>query len=117
MRTRTTIGLWTALGALALAGCAPMLRIQHRDRTHPAAAIRVNDAPRVTIRYGESMSLPVSEGTCSIQAAPPEGGRNPWTDDGRGWEIYLEDDADLILLAPPGPIAAPEPADEKGART
>jgi hypothetical protein len=85
---------------LGIAGCGPSIEIIHQDPTHPIVQITVDNNRTKTLDYGDDTSVSVSEGPHLVRAVPKGENQCPWTDDGEGWTIWVEKEAQLTLLPP-----------------
>lgn len=82
-----------------LAACGgPTLMVRHQDPTHPLVDIRVDDENVGAIEYGETLSMRVEEGVHQVDASPRGSDTNPWTEDGSGWRLFVQYEAQLTLL-------------------
>jgi len=82
-------------------GCSPKITIRHQDPTHQLVRITLDQKDEGTLEYGEKESFSVSRGTHFLEAVPEGATQSPWTNDGKGWTIWVDRGAELTLLAPP----------------
>jgi hypothetical protein len=89
-----------SLLSLILVACAPALTIRHSDPSTKQIKILLDDQEEGVIEWGEDFVISLPDGVHSVNAVTAEDGLNIWSNDGRGWRIYLEEDAELVLLTP-----------------
>jgi hypothetical protein len=82
------------------AGCGPSIVIIHQDPTYPTVQISIDSGKTKTLELGDDISISVSEGSHLVNAVPMGENRCPWTEDGEGWTIWVEKEAELTLLPP-----------------
>ena len=92
--------LCVCLIALSLVGCASSLAIHHRDPTHKRVSVTIDEEHQGEIDYGDEKTIRVSRGARHVDIVPVGSTMNPWTIDGKGWIIWVDEDAVLTLLPP-----------------
>ena len=97
---RISVGLFLPLWVVT--ACSPSVQVNHRDPTHQSVDIFIDNDTSKTLDYGDDESISVSEGAHVITALPVGEKASPWTEDGKGWTIWVEKEAILTLLPPTG---------------
>ncbi|MCP4677570.1 MAG: hypothetical protein GY854_19060 [Deltaproteobacteria bacterium] len=97
MMIRCIVILSLALSVLGL-GCAPKIIIRLQDKKYKNVVVKIDDKKVGVLNYGDSLSKKVSKGNHSIDAMPKGSSQCPWTEDGEGWNVYVDEGATLTLL-------------------
>ena len=92
--------LCVCLIALSLPGCASSIAIHHRDPTYKRVSVTIDKEHQGEINYGDEKTIGVSRGAHQVEVVPVGSTLNPWTLDGKGWIIWVDEDAILTLLPP-----------------
>ena len=92
---------------LVLVSCSPEIAIVHRDHTHQRVRVTIDKNKTKHLDFGDDVSVNVSRGEHLVEAIPEGKTECPWTDDGKGWIIWVDKNAILTLL-PPASVPAGE---------
>jgi hypothetical protein len=88
---------------LGIVGCSPKITIIHQDPTNQRVLIRIDHGEVDTLEFGGKTSEKVSRGMHYVEAIP-DGEKNcPWTENGKGWSIWVDKGTVLTLLEPTAP--------------
>ena len=91
-------GTLLLLCSMVAAGCGPSLTVRHEDPLHPTVEIRVDQELVDVVAFGDEVSISVDRGMHLVEAWPPGTESNPWTADGSGWLVFVDEGAILFLL-------------------
>ena len=94
------IALLTTMSVL-LAGCASHMKISHQDPTHKSLTVIIDGEEVGTLKFGKSKKKKLSKGMHSVKVVPEGQTDCPWTPDGQGWTIWIDQGAALTLFPPP----------------
>lgn len=81
-----------------VAGCGPSLTVRHEDPLHPTVEIRIDQELVDVVAFGDEVSISVDRGIHLVEAWPPGTESNPWTEDGAGWLVFVDEGAVLFLF-------------------
>lgn len=102
-----TVSPWTRgislfLLAFCFSGCASSIAIHHQDPTYKRVSVKIDNRQRGELNYGGTKTVGVSRGAHQVEVVPVGSTASPWTQDGKGWIVWVDKDAILTLL-PPAP--------------
>lgn len=76
------------------------ITVLHQDYSHQRISVII-DGKTKTMAYGDELTERVSKGQHRIEAIPEGKKQCPWTEDGKGWTLWVDRKAVLTLLPPP----------------
>jgi len=84
-----------------LYSCGPQIIVRHQDPTHETVTVFIDNEEEDELDYGEETSEHVSRGYHTVLIVPKGKKHCPWTLDGNGLKILVDEEAELTLLTPP----------------